>query len=507
MPRQIPINNFNANLLLVGSNLNSLPFRYGLTDIADLPDEIANPTSFVGNNNTIYDSISTAGIRSQLKIKLLSETSKEFGDIMDPQYYSNVSIMSLDGILSPVSFYPSNWSSTFNMTLYSRSSCPWCNGVGTYESVGPSRDIATWPSTESFGTNTCPFCMVDDDKAKQTRQTVNIGSEVEPPHIITDSDDTSTTIDDINAGDEFSLVNRFTLNPIVMRNGEFSNPPGRQDGDTSAHCIDIVGVGSSPPSNGQSVRSLMSNTSDNFISDYNQRFMALRGPLMLHSWGYDIHGYPVPNQSGEYKIGPGGSIVTDNDGNPVYATQQQDSDGDWSDPTPSHKFRKGWAQLAHKWPVGPIDLRWDDNAGVWTIGSNYKNVWITIETDLTAKGAVVRGAMYQEGPTTLPNGQRKVVFVKDSLGLASAPRKATLYCKYNQDNGFYQPLVNNSLTTTGDILSSSSADIKTSYSIDPAEKTKTYTTSFENPLSLSVAGASKGIFSFIDGNWVLVNAK
>ena len=504
---QIPPNDFRNNFLLVGANLNSLPYRYNLNDIRDLPEDITKPTSFVGNNNLTYSSISTAGIRSQLKVKLISETSREMGEVMDPQFYGNVSIMSLDGILSPVSFYPSNWSSTFNMTLYSRSSCPWCEGYGTYTPSSPDKDVNVWPADKTYATETCPFCMIDADKAKQTRQTVTIGAEIEPPHIITDSDDDSTTINDINAGDEFSLVNRFTLNPIVMQNGEFSNPPGRQAGDTSAHSIDVVGVGLSPPQNGETIRSLSSSTSNNFISDYNQRFMALRGPLMLHSWGYDINGYPVPNQSGEYMIGSDGSQVFDDDGSPLYATQVRDSNGDWSDPKPTHKFSKGWAQLAHKWPVGPIDLRWDANAGVWTIGSNYKNVWITIETDLTVKGSVVRGAIYQEGPTTLPNGQRKVVFVKDSLGLASAPRKATLYCKYNQDNGFYQPLVNNSLTTTGDILSSSSADIQTSYSIDPAEKTKTYTTSFENPLSLSVAGASKGIFSFIDGNWVLVNAK
>lgn len=506
MPRQIPINNFNPNFLLIGANLNSLPSRYNLGDIQNLPDEIVNPTSFVGKNSVTYSQINTAGMRSQLKIKLVSETSKEFGDLMDPQYYANSSIMSLDGILSPVSFYPSNWSSTFNMTLYSRTSCPWCLGEGTYTAQGPNKNIDEWPSLKTFETSECPFCMLDSDKAAQTRKTVSIGTEIEPPYIITDSDDDSVTINDINAGDEFSLVNRFTLNPIVMRQGEFSNPPGRQAGDNSAHCIDVVGVGLSPPTGGQSIRSLVSNTSNNFISDYNQRFMALRGPLMLHSWGYDINGYPVPNQSGEYMIGSDGKQVFNND-LPVYATQVQKSDGNWSDPRPTHKFRKGWAQLAHEWPVGPIDLRWDANAGVWTVGSNYKNVWITIETDLTVAGAVVRGAIYQEGPTTLPNGQRKVVFVRDSLGIASAPRKATLYCKYDQDNGFYQPLVNNSLTTTGDILSSSSADIQTSYSIDPDKRNDKYTTSFENPLSLSVAGASKGIFSFINGNWVLVNAK
>ena len=116
---------------------------------------------------------------------------------------------------------------------------------------------------------------------------------------------------------------------------------------------------------------------------------------------------------------------------------------------------------------------------------------------------MVRGAIYQEGPTTLPNGQRKVVFVRDNLGITSAPRKATLYCKYNQDNGFYQPLFASSLTSPGDILSPSSAEIKTSYSINADERNHTYTTAYTNPLKLSVAGAAKGVFNFINGiSWI-----
>lgn len=506
MAVHIPLQDYKNNFLLVGANFNALPYRYNLNSISALPNDITNPTSFVGNNNLTYENINTAGIRSQLQIKLMPETSREFGEMMESNAYKNVSIMSLDGLLSPVSFYPSRWNATFNMTLYSRSECPWCKGAGVYSPLSPSKDINTYPALTTYGEETCPFCIVDTDKDKQTNQTVTIGAEIEPPHIITAADDDSITADDINAGDEYALVNRFTLNPIVMKDGEFSNPPGRQTGDTSAHCIDVVACGLSSPSGGESIRSLFSDTSDNFISRYNQRFMALRGPLMLHSWGYDIHGYPVPNQSGEYKLNTTGQVMTEK-GVPIYATQKKQPDGTWSNPAPSYKFRKGWAQLAHEWPVGPIDLRWDGNAGVWTIGSNYKNVWITIETDLTTKGAVVRGAIYQEGPTTLPNDQRKVVFVRDNLGIVSAPRKATLYCKYNQDNGFYQPLHATNLIAVGNINSSTTADITTSYSINPAEQSETYTVSFDNPLGLDVSMASKGIFSFIDGGWTIINAK
>jgi len=495
----LPKSNFNNNFILVGYNKNMVPFSADIVSYSDLPAEVTHPTKFIGNNKVSFNSISTSNVRSQLRIKLVPEGSQEAATIFDGGNYDGFSIMSLDGLLSPVSFYPSDWSSTFNMTLYSRSSCPWCDGTNRYESFSVSQDINTYPEKVSRGTEACPFCMPDVDKTSQTMQTVTVGSEIEPPHIITDSDDDSTTISDINAGDEFSRINRFTLNPIVMQDGEFSNSDARQKGDTSAHCIDSVGFGSSPGA----VRSLVGDGSSNFTSAYNQRFMALRGPLMLHSWGYDINGFPVPNASGDYKY-VNGQVLTDG-GVPIYATQKRQSNGTWSDPAPSHQFKKGWAQLAHKWPVGPIDLRWDDNAGVWTIGANYKNVWITIETDLTVKNSAVRGAIYQEGPTTLPNGQRKVVFVKDTLGVVAAPRRATIYCKYNQDSGYYQPLFATNLMAVGTIQSNTSAEITTSYSIDKNEQEETYTASYVNPLGLSAGSSGKGIFGFINGEWTLVS--
>lgn len=501
MSELLPKSNFNNNFVLVGYNANILPFSANITSYTDLPSSITHPTKFVGKNHVSFSSINTADVRSQLKIKLVPEGSREASNIMDGGDFSGFSIMSLDGLLSPVSFYPSDKCSTFNMTLYSRSSCPWCNGTNSYESFSTSTDINVYPAKVSRGTESCPFCTTDSDKNSQARQTVTIGSEIEPPYIITDSDDDSTTINDINAGDEFSRVNRFTLNPIVMQNGEFNNSQGRQANDNSAHCIDSVGCGV----NFSAVRSLVSNSPNNthFSSAENQRFMALRGPLMLHSWGYDINGFPVPNASGDYKY-IGGQVVKDG-GVPIYETQKRLPGGGWSAPVANHKFRRGWAQLAHEWPVGPIDLRWDANAGVWTIGANYKNVWITIETDLTVKNSAVRGAIYQEGTTTLPDNKRKVVFVKDVLGVVAAPRKATIYCKYNQDSGYYQPLFATNLMAVGTIQSSSSVEITTSYSIDKNQQNETYSASYDNPLGLSAGSSGKGVFGFMNGKWTLVS--
>jgi len=69
----------------------------------------------------------------------------------------------------------------------------------------------------------------------------------------------------------------------------------------------------------------------------NLRAVAHRGPLLLHGWGYDINGKPVPNQ----------------------------------DPKkPTDRFTTNWLSNPQKWPVGPVDLRWDEKRGVWTAPSS-----------------------------------------------------------------------------------------------------------------------------------------
>lgn len=494
------------NFLLVGCNINALPFRYGALKYDDLPYEIKDPFSFIGGSPT-YNSVGTAGIRSQLKIKLVPENSAEMGLSLSNSYYDKVSIMSLDGLISPVSFYPSPTASTFPMTSYTRSECPHCNGQGTTTKEWINPSLGSYPANITAISVDCPYCVVDAVKSDERKKTVSIGQEIEPPFIITSYPDNQTNTTASTVQIESSVVNKFTLNPVVMKNGEFSNQGGRQGGDNSAHCIDVVGAGLSSPDEGKSIRSIISKTDDNFISNYNQRFMGLRGPLMLHSWGYDIYGYPVPNKSGEFKLNGNNQIVTDNNGNNVYATQKQDSSyqSGWTPPVAEHKFRKGWAQLAHDWPVGPIDLRWDPNAGVWTMGSKYKDVWITIETDLTGKDVSVRGVIYDEGPTTLPAGKRKVVYVQDTVGIIVAPRKATLYCKYIASNGFYQPLYGTPLITTGTIKSDTSAEIDTKYSLD--DTSGTYVASFSNPLSLDVTSGKKALFTYIDGSWTVSSIK
>lgn len=417
--------------------------------------------------------------------------------------YNKKSFMSLDGIFSPISFYPTPYGATYAQTRYNRSDCPYCNGNGTYSyhETRPSNINGMSPedisNARTLRTVECKFCIPDSeaDKAKGKDQSAR-PSLIMPPHIVTSDPDnqTNTEIDT-----ESVKINKFTLNPIVVNDGEFGLTGVRRPGDNCGHSIDVVAFGEEPPKDGNSMRATTAtNPLNNYDNGINQRFMGLRGPIMVHGWGYDTEGYPVPNASGELEL--------KSDGKWRSISSKLLPDGTWSEPYKMHKFFKGWAQQPTTWPVGPVDLRWDSKAGVWTAGTNYKDVWVDIEVDLVNEEPA-RGTIFGESET-LPDGYRQLVFVKDPGGASSAPRGASIYCKYDPDSGYYTPLYNKAIITSGIINSTTAAKIYQAYKRDYAENyPESYVASFTNPLQFSVSSkiGSVGLFSYINGSWALMN--
>lgn len=97
----------------------------------------------------------------------------------------------------------------------------------------------------------------------------------------------------------------------------------------------------------------------------NFRIPALRGPLVLQGWGYDTSGKPIPNSADNYI-------------NAEYGQFRKDQLTD--------KFLKNWLQNPKSWPVGPIDLRFDRERGVWTCPSPNKIITVRLKEDLPSKG-------------------------------------------------------------------------------------------------------------------------
>lgn len=84
------------------------------------------------------------------------------------------------------------------------------------------------------------------------------------------------------------------------------------------------------------------------------RFIALRGPLEVSGYGYDIVGRPTPNASGDT--------------------------GTWQ--SMGNTVASGYLNNSKAWPAGPVDLRWDKMRGVWASpGCIY---WGKLDTTATA---------------------------------------------------------------------------------------------------------------------------
>lgn len=317
--------------------------------------------------------------------------------------YSSKALMSLDGIFSPVSFYP-----TYNLGTYPISSrcitesdrsknvkCNVCSGTGI-----TSRYI------ESIETKfPCPACNRPKLNVKFTQDQSDLNLETPPD------------------------INFLTLNPIIVPNGEFQNINSQiliNPLERLRHNISVVGR-QELPIDGD--RSLDINNNLNIIVDkdtkatnydyidkekkidaqnmhnadfyeydlsynsdfgnvlLNQRFFAFRGPMMLHGWGYDTEGFPVPNQADQPKdfdsegrpkrfvLTSSGTNDLTKEGKFLPANTQEFlgdiigsgyvmENGEWTR-KPTRYFHVNWGERSDLWPIGPIDLRWDRDRQVW----------------------------------------------------------------------------------------------------------------------------------------------
>ncbi len=114
-----------------------------------------------------------------------------------------------------------------------------------------------------------------------------------------------------------------TLNPF-LNNGNSSN--GWLLGSSQGHDIEYVVRDGVYPTD-----LCIRHPSDNYSEGNWYRGVALKGPLVIAGWGYDIYGKPVPNSGS----------------NTAY-------------------FKNDWLRRPQDWKCGPVDLRWDEYRGVWT---------------------------------------------------------------------------------------------------------------------------------------------
>jgi len=187
--------------------------------------------------------------------------------------------------------------------------------------------------------------------------------------------------------DTYALeISKYYLNPLTN--------PGSLASRTSSpnhdgHNIDLVGRGPIVPYNGLLNNVLTKSDSTKYTTDY--RFIGLRGPLVLHSWGYDTEGKPVPNDADNIKDASSGKFYD--------KTNLTD------------RYLENWLQKPNTWPAAPIDLRFDRKRGVWVAPPPHRIVVAQLDNNLRAGGTVNATILTGDklGPTYYNQGGGSIV--------------------------------------------------------------------------------------------------
>jgi hypothetical protein len=177
----------------------------------------------------------------------------------------------------------------------------------------------------------------------------------------------------IDSGNSAGLITVRDLNPLSNPTGyEWSHLSSKHSG-TKGHDIDIVGRGTGVPSGGMILRTHENGTGYDYRDDY--RAFALRGPLLLHGWGYTTDGKPIPNEADTY----------DNAASGIFKTSGL-----------TDRFLPDFLQKSNAWPMGPLDARFDVGRGVWTVQNNEQTQYCQIMGHL-GKGFPVLARMLDSG--------------------------------------------------------------------------------------------------------------
>lgn len=330
-----------------------VPYTINMVYGKDPGDDSSESTRFAATNTNESDfDISDNPARTTIRNARWSTyvgiyQPKELAADLLPEF-SLKSAMSLDGIFSPVSFYPTKFYSTYPLRKYSIQECPYCDGTFKIKDQayinGDTTQVVEYQ---------CPYCSADRKGLSTTATTTASQQSLEilPPYIVTNKKDinlikefgssssvssasTTSSTSSGSSGQDIA-INMVSLQPIVVPYGEFRNFNANIN-DKCRHSIEIVAHGETPPQKqwgintrwnfGKYIKSdgkLQNNETElgsGYNADYfykdllnadpnrrnklnNQRFFGLRGPIVYHAWGYDLEGYPVPNAADEpYKV-------------------------------------------------------------------------------------------------------------------------------------------------------------------------------------------------------------
>lgn len=247
----------------------------------------------------------------------------------------------------------------------------------------------------------------------------------QPPYTIDEYPDDPKQPADlfINGLDQNNLdISQDYLDPLTNKITEDDH---HHTGDGRGHVVDIVGRNNTVPDYGLITNFYRLDDENRYSEDY--RFFALRGPILLQSWGYDTQGKPIPNESDDESNTKQGQFK---------ANELKDS------------FMKDWLAKPASWPVAPIDFRFDRKRGVWVTPPGYKVVVAVLDEKLDAYSTAAASLINKDtahnlefGPTLYDkdgqevkatdedNTQAKIKIV-DRIG-SSFSAGTKVYCYYD----------------------------------------------------------------------------
>jgi hypothetical protein len=150
------------------------------------------------------------------------------------------------------------------------------------------------------------------------------------------------------------------LNPLTNK---FDSDEHHHEGGGDGHVIDMVGRETELPEDGIITNFYDLDDNKRYSEDY--RFLGMRGPIVLHSWGYDLEGKPIPNEA-------------DND--------DETKNGIFTKDGLKDRFLKDWLKKPATWPAAPVDLRFDRERGLWVSPQSYRIIVAKIIEKVPAFG-------------------------------------------------------------------------------------------------------------------------
>lgn len=208
-------------------------------------------------------------------------------------------------------------------------------------------------------------------------------------------------------------ITQYYLNPLTNK---FPESGHHHAGSGDGHSLDLLGRGSGVPESGLITNFYDKSNPNRYSDDY--RFLAFRGPLVLQAWGYDTNGKPIPNEG-----------------------------------TNTDRFKNNWLSSPSTWPVGPVDLRFDKNRGVWVSPPPFKIVVAKLLNRLepfsTTSGCIITendssmeafsDDLYDKDGNAIPTSNtdsRAIINIIDKLGIL-IPKDSFIYAYYDTFNNKY----------------------------------------------------------------------